>query len=67
MTLTEWELWACASRVLQDYGEDAMAHCNKRMICLLEAGDEAGALTWAGIANRLASWVQSRSDSESVH
>lgn len=53
MPLGEWELWACAQKVIDDHGVGAVAHAERRMLELLAAGDEAGALTWTAIAMRI--------------
>ena len=52
--LSEWELWACANRVLQSHGKDASLHVAKQIKALTQAGDADGARAWRAIARRIA-------------
>ena len=45
--LSEWELWACANKLIEQHGRDAVLHAGRRRLELEEEGDEAGAVTWA--------------------
>lgn len=51
--ITDWELWACANEAIRQHGGGALAHADERMAALLAAGDEAGALTWTAIRERI--------------
>jgi hypothetical protein len=50
--LTEWELWACAQRMVDDHGADAPIHAAMRADELLENGDQEGCSTWVLIMHR---------------
>jgi hypothetical protein len=52
--LSEWELWACANRVLQTYGDDAALHAAEQIGALVLEGDAKGVRTWQAIAERIA-------------
>jgi hypothetical protein len=52
--LSEWELWACANRVLQTHGENAPFHVAEQIGALALTGDADGVRTWQGIARRIA-------------
>lgn len=52
--LSEWELWACANRVLQTHGEEAALHAAEQIGALALAGDAEGIRTWQAIARRIA-------------
>ena len=43
------EIWACAHRVIRQYGEAAGLHAAQRADDLLEDGDLEGHLTWLRI------------------
>jgi hypothetical protein len=43
--LSEWELWACANRVLQTHGEDAVFHAAEQIGALVLQGDAEGVRT----------------------
>lgn len=51
--LSEWELWACANRVLQSHGEHAAAHAAEQIEALVRAGDPDGVRAWRAIARRI--------------
>ncbi len=51
--LSEWELWACANRVLQSHGEHAAAHAAEQIGVLARAGDADGMRAWRAIARRI--------------
>ncbi len=48
--LSEWELWACANRVLQSHGEGAALHAAEQIGALVLEGDAEGVRTWQAIA-----------------
>lgn len=48
--LGEWELWACAKRVLQTHGENAALHAAEQIGALVLKGDAEGVRTWQAIA-----------------
>lgn len=52
--LSEWELWACANRVLQSHGENASLHAAEQIKALTQAGDADGVRAWRAIARRIA-------------
>ena len=51
--LGEWELWACAKRVLQTHGENAALHAAEQIGALALKGDADGIRTWQAIAARI--------------
>ena len=51
--ISDRELWACANQVLNHHGPDADAFIADRVAALETAGDDAGARTWAAIAERI--------------
>jgi hypothetical protein len=51
--VTDKELWACASTVLLQYGDQAPAFVAARIGALVLVEDDRGALTWSAIAERL--------------
>jgi len=53
LTLTDWELWACASQVLQLHGDKAPLHVAEQIGALATQGDDAGIRTWQAIAARI--------------
>jgi hypothetical protein len=53
MTLSDWELWACANEVERQHREGAAAYVAERIRALGIAGDDAGVLAWQAIAARL--------------
>lgn len=44
--LSDWELWACANRVLQSHGKNASLHAAEQIEALTRAGDADGARAW---------------------
>lgn len=46
--LSEWELWACANRVLQTHGEEAALHAAEQIGALVLQGDAEGRPHLAG-------------------
>jgi len=53
MTLTEWELWACANKMIQQHALDAPIHAAMKADALLERGDLEGAQHWRLIVHRI--------------
>lgn len=51
--LSDWELWACAARQIDDHGEAAAEMAAIRADELLTAGDLAGSHTWLDILARI--------------
>ena len=47
--LSEWELWACANRVLQSHGEHAATHAAEQIEALARADDADGVRAWRAI------------------
>ena len=54
MSLTDWELWACANHVLPTHGDDAQLYIDKQISALEARNDEAGVGTWQEIGRRIA-------------
>ena len=57
-SLSDWELWACASRALQEHGPEASKLVKERIWALAEKGDIAGVQTWRAIGHRLEQLLQ---------
>ncbi len=53
MTLTDWELWACANEVIREHGDAAPVFVAERLGSLALAGDADGVRTWQAIARRI--------------
>ena len=53
MSLSTWELWACASEVLKTHGDKAPLHVAEQLGALALKGDEPGIKTWQEIARRI--------------
>lgn len=51
--ISDRELWACASHVLQQHGDRAPVFVAERIGALALVGDEAGVATWKAIAVRM--------------
>ncbi len=51
--LTDWELWACANRLVQQHGRGAISHAGGRILDLAAAGDQEGHATWLAILDRI--------------
>lgn len=47
--MTEWEIWACAHKLRQRYGEDAQVHAALRMDAMFKADDREGYWVWSQI------------------
>jgi len=55
--LSEWELWACANKVLTMHGDQAALHVAEQIGALALAGDEAGIQAWQAIGRRIAQLI----------
>mgnify|MGYP003580905253 CR=1 FL=1 len=53
MLLSEWELWACANRLVELHGDEAPIFAAMRIDALTDADDEAGAANWRAILARV--------------
>lgn len=53
VSLSEWELWACANQVLTAHGDKAALHVAKQLGVLALKGDAEGIATWQEIARRI--------------
>lgn len=53
VSLSDWELWACANSILMSYGEKAPVHVAEQIGMLALKGDAAGIRTWQAIASRI--------------
>jgi len=51
--LSDWELWACAGKLIELHGADAAIHAAMRADALMEEGDDAGAATFRRIVDRI--------------
>jgi len=51
--VNDWELWACANRVLQHHGAGVDHVIAERIAALAAAGDAAGTKAWLAIADRV--------------
>lgn len=51
--MTDWEMWACAHKIAQQYGDRAPVHIAERIGALALAGEMAGVATWKRIADRV--------------
>lgn len=51
--LSDWELWACASTVLETHGAKAPVHVAEQIGALALKGDDEGIHTWQEIAKRI--------------
>ena len=49
MSISEHEIWACASEVIRRYGDDASFHAARRANEFLEKSDLGGHRTWLRI------------------
>ncbi|MFC0590773.1 DUF6961 family protein [Novosphingobium aquiterrae] len=53
MPLSDWELWACASTVLENHGVEVPVHVAEQIGALALKGDDEGIRTWQEIAKRI--------------
>ena len=53
MTLSDWELWACARQQIVRHGDDAAVKAAMRSDQLLAEGDIDGHRTWLAIVDRI--------------
>lgn len=53
MSLSPWELWACANTVLKTHGDKAPLHIAEQIGALVLKGDNKGIRTWQEIAKRI--------------
>lgn len=53
MSLSDWELWACARQQIGRYGEVAPEAAAMRADALLAHGDMAGHQVWLAILDRI--------------
>ncbi|MBA4092429.1 MAG: hypothetical protein C0494_17805 [Sphingobium sp.] len=53
MSLTDWELWAVAAKVMEAEGDEVGEFLVERVHALTEAGDEDGVMTWLAVADRV--------------
>ena len=54
MAISEWELWAVASKLIEQHGDGAYAFAVERLNAIVLVGDEAGLTTWSSIIDRMA-------------
>jgi hypothetical protein len=53
MTISDWELWACARQQIVQHGDDAVIHASMRSDRLLADGDLDGHHIWLAIVDRI--------------
>ena len=53
MSLSDWELWACARQQIGQHGADAELGAARRVDELLAVGDLDGHRTWVAILDRI--------------
>ena len=53
VSLSDWELWACANTVLKTHGDSAALHVAEQLGALAIKGDEQGIRAWQEIAKRI--------------
>ena len=53
VSLSDWELWACANTVLKTHGDSAALHVAEQLGALALKGDEQGIRAWQEIAKRI--------------
>lgn len=53
MSVTDWELWACAQEMIRRHGADAPVQAAMKADELLGRNDLAGARTWRLITHRI--------------
>ena len=53
MTLSDWELWACAQQQIVQHGGDAAVQAAMRSDGLLARGDLDGHRAWLAILDRI--------------
>ncbi len=53
MALSEWELWACANKMIEQHGADAPIHAAMKADDMLERGDIDGHSVWMQIMHRI--------------
>ena len=51
--LSDCELWACASRMIDEHGLDAPIHAAMRADKLMEQADLDGSFAWQAITRRI--------------
>lgn len=54
--ISDWELWACARKIIDRHGTEAELHAAQRADELLEAGDIDGQRVWKAIVARIREW-----------
>jgi hypothetical protein len=64
--LTEWELWACATKVLEQHGDGAADFVAARTLELEREGDDLGSATWGLILVKIAELQKTEPDGDMV-
>lgn len=66
--MTEWEIWACATKLRADHGDlDGSIQAAMRADDLLEAGDIDGYGVWIRIMGCIAKLSKLERDDETLH
>ncbi|WP_416462781.1 DUF6961 family protein [Sphingomonas sp. VDB2] len=53
MGLSDWEIWACAQKAIEQHGAKAPMHVADRLGSLTAAGDLCGVAAWQAIAAKV--------------
>ena len=67
MSLSEWELWACANQVIAAHGANASTHVAEQIGALALEGDAEGVRTWKAIAARIVELTRSEAPDALPH
>ena len=51
--IEDWEIWACANKLIELHGDDAPIHAAMRADALFEQGDQEGARVFRLIVHRV--------------
>jgi hypothetical protein len=65
--ISDWELWARASQVLQQHADRTDEHIASRVAELALAGDEEGVSAWKAIALRVDTLRDSLGEGAAIH
>lgn len=67
MSLTDWELWSIAAKVMDAEGEHAGDFIVARINDLSKAGDDEGVATWLAVAQRVQRLCDEPGDPKALH
>ncbi|MBB4642645.1 hypothetical protein HNQ99_002981 [Rhizorhapis suberifaciens] len=66
MSINDWEIWACANKMIHMHGEDATIRAAMNTDLLLKKGDLDGHKLWLSILRRIRELEQT-SPQRSIH